>query len=54
VCKPSPDQMNGSDYDLTSSDIYSLGIILFELYYPMSTVRAWKESKSSKVSNGYP
>jgi len=32
----SPEQMSGSDYD-SSTDIYSLGIILFEMCYRMTT-----------------
>ena len=32
----SPEQMNGSLYD-SSSDVYSLGMMLFELLYPMYT-----------------
>lgn len=34
----SPEQMNGSYYD-SSTDAFSLGIILFELCYPMYMVR---------------
>jgi serine/threonine protein kinase len=33
----SPEQMKGSDYG-ASTDVYSLGIMLFELCYPMATV----------------
>jgi serine/threonine protein kinase len=33
----SPEQMKGSDYG-ASTDVYSLGIVLFELCYPMATV----------------
>lgn len=32
----SPEQMKGSDYD-SSTDVYSLGIMLFEILYPMYT-----------------
>jgi serine/threonine protein kinase len=32
----SPEQMRGSDYD-ASTDVFSLGLLLFELLYPMQT-----------------